>query len=60
MNPYESEVILSTLTMSDLDELKPFIVDDMIIAAAEGKINGMSSQDVANLMTHKITTVFEI
>ena len=46
--------------MSDLDELKPFLIDDMVIAAAAGKINGMSGQDVANLMTNKITTVFEI
>ena len=40
--------------MSDLDELKPFIIDDMLINAAAGKINGMTSQDVANFMTKKL------
>ena len=29
--PYETELVISTLTMSDLDELRPFLIDDMII-----------------------------
>ena len=29
--PYETELVISTLTMSDLDELRPYLIDDMII-----------------------------
>ena len=37
-NPYENELIISSLSMSDLDELRPFLIDDMIIKAAAGEL----------------------
>ena len=30
-SPYETDLIISSLTMSDLDELKPFLIDDILI-----------------------------
>lgn len=33
-NPYESEIVVGTLTMSDLDELKPLVIDSTVIKAA--------------------------
>ena len=34
INPYESEIVVGTLTMSDLDELKPLVIDSTVIKAA--------------------------
>ena len=39
-SPYESEIVMYTLTMSDLDELKPFVVDDAILKIAQDKVKG--------------------
>ena len=33
-NSYESEIVVGTLTMSDLDELKPLVIDNTVIKAA--------------------------
>ena len=43
--------------MSDLDELRPFLIDDMIIKAAAGELKGMSELEIANLMSMKVQTV---
>ena len=29
--PYETELVISTLTMSDLDELRPLLIDEIIL-----------------------------
>ena len=56
-NPYENELIISSLSMSDLDELRPFLIDDMIIKAAAGELTGMTELEIANLMSMKVQTV---
>ena len=33
---YDSELIISSLTMSDLDELRRYVVDDMILELTSG------------------------
>ena len=33
-NSYQSEIVVGTLTMSDLDELKPLVIDNTVIKAA--------------------------
>ena len=53
-SPYETELVISSLTMSDLDELKPFLIDDMIIKAAAGELEGMSEHEIANLISMKV------
>ena len=53
-NPYENELVISTLSMSDLDELRPFLIDDMIIKAAAGELKGMNELEIANLMSMKV------
>ena len=56
-NPYENELVISSLSMSDLDELRPFLIDDMIIKAAAGELQGMTELEIANLMSMKVQTV---
>ena len=56
-NPYETELVISSLSMSDLDELRPFLIDDMIIKAAAGELQGMNELEIANLMSMKVQTV---
>ena len=41
-NLYESEKVISTLTMSDLDEMKALVVDEVILEVASGKITDMT------------------
>ena len=53
-SPYETELVISSLTMSDLDELRPYLIDDMIIKAAAGELEGISELEVANLITMKV------
>ena len=36
---YETEKVLKTLTMSDLDELRPYVIDDNILSIAQAHTN---------------------
>ena len=56
---YETEKVVSTLTISDLDEIKAFVVDDVILEVASGKITDMTPQEVANMMQDKLDNLFE-
>ena len=51
-------MVVSTLTMSDLDEMKAFVVDDVILEIAQGKFIDMKPQDVSNMMQEKLDTLF--
>ena len=56
---YATELVMTTLTMSDLDELKPFVIDSMILEAAAGNLEYMSPQEVANMMMKKLEIIYE-
>ena len=45
--------------MSDLNELKPLVVDDIIVEAAAGKFESMTSRDVQIMMNEKVHNVFD-
>ena len=45
--------------MSDLDEIKAFVVDDVILEVASGQITDMTPQEVANMMQDKLDNLFE-
>ena len=45
--------------MSDLDELKPFVIDNLILEAAAGDLDYMTPQEVANIMTKKLGIIYE-
>ena len=38
-SPYETEIVIFTLTMSDLDELKPLVINDSILESARAKVD---------------------
>ena len=45
--------------MSDLDELRPFLIDDILIQAAAGKLEGFSQSDIVNQIQTKVQTIDE-
>ena len=45
--------------MSDLNELKPLVVDDIIVEAAAGKFSQMTPRDVTIMMNEKVHNVFD-
>ena len=45
--------------MSDLNELKPLVVDDIIVEAAAGKFSQMTPRDVTVMMNEKVHNVFD-
>ena len=57
--PDPSVPILQSLTMSDLNELRPLVVDDIIVEAAAGKFPQMTSRDVLIMMNDKVHNVFD-
>ena len=56
-SPYETELIVSSLTMSDLDELKPILIDDFIINATSGQIGGLTQEETITLMHERVETI---
>ena len=57
--PDPSVPILDSLTMSDLNELRPLVVDDIIVEAAAGKFPQMTPRDVLIMMNDKVHNVFD-
>ena len=44
LQAYESETIFHTLTQSDLDELRPYVVDDHILQIAQAQVYGPGTE----------------
>ena len=56
---YETDEVMYTLTMSDLDELRPLVIDDNILRAAQANVRGTGSRDVIKQMQNKLNSVFD-
>ena len=47
------------MTMSDLDKLKPYVVDKAILDSASGKVKGLTPEDVLDMMHEKAITFYD-